>query len=187
MPSILFEKENGANLHHQLNVNYSAYFFYTDSYLFNHIIHLYSYFLQVMGLGSIIVGALTLSTVVSKIDTDRIKPLMDTITADGAQPIVALKIFVTAGVLIIILSLLVVILYVLGSESTRRLVLFMVGIDQSGKNIACNIKFIRTVSYHMNECKHKKRIEHSDYLGTSYFMFLYQKIKLTKQLRWIKG
>lgn len=87
-----------------------------------------------MGLGSIIVGALTLSTVVSKFDTDRIKPLMDTITADGNQPIVALKnmsdLFVIAGVIIIILSLLVEILYVLGSRRTRGFVLFMVGIDQ---------------------------------------------------------
>lgn len=87
-----------------------------------------------MGLGSIIVGALTLSTVVSKFDTDRIKPLMDTITADGNQPIVALKnmsdLFVIAGVIIIILSLLVEILYVLGSRGTRGFVLFMVGIDQ---------------------------------------------------------
>lgn len=87
-----------------------------------------------MGLGSIIVGALTLSTVVSKFDTDRIKPLMDTITTDGNQPIVALKnmsdLFVIAGVIIIILSLLVEILYVLGSRRTRGFVLFMVGIDQ---------------------------------------------------------
>lgn len=87
-----------------------------------------------MGLGSIIVGALTLSTVVSKFDTDRIKPLMDTITADGIQPIVALKnmsdLFVIVGVFIMILSLPVVILYVLGSETKRNLILLMVGIDQ---------------------------------------------------------
>lgn len=108
-------------------------FFYTDSYVFNLIIHLYSYFLQVMGLGSIIVAALTLSTVVSKFDTDRIKPLMDTITADGVQPIVALKnmsdLLVIVGVFIIILSLLVVILYIHGDKTIRSFVRFMVGIE----------------------------------------------------------
>lgn len=87
-----------------------------------------------MGLGSIIVGALTLSTVVSKFDTDGIKPLMDTITADGIQPLVALKnmsnLFVFVGVLIIIMSLPVVILYVSGGQQTRSLVIFMVSINQ---------------------------------------------------------
>lgn len=42
-----------------------------------------------MGFVSIMVGALTLN--VSKIDTDRIKPLMDAITADGIQPLSAVK------------------------------------------------------------------------------------------------
>lgn len=84
-------------------------------------------------MGSIIVGALTLLTVVSKFDTDRIKPLMDTITADGIQPIVALKnisnLFVIVGVIIVILSLPAVFI-VRGNENTRMLGIFMVSIDQ---------------------------------------------------------
>lgn len=43
-----------------------------------------------MGVGGIMVGVLTLSNV-SKIDTDRIKPLMDAITANGIQPLSAVK------------------------------------------------------------------------------------------------
>lgn len=84
-------------------------------------------------MGSIIVGALTLLTVVSKFDTDRIKPLMDTITADGIQPIVAVKnisnLFVIVGVIIVILSLPAVFI-VRGNENTRMLGIFMVSIDQ---------------------------------------------------------
>lgn len=85
-------------------------------------------------MGSIIIGALTLLNVVSKFNTDRIKPLMDTITADGVQPVVALKdmsdLFVIAGVLITILSLAVVILYIRGGTQTRTFAIFLVSIYQ---------------------------------------------------------
>lgn len=87
-----------------------------------------------MGLGSIIVGAMIYHNVVSKLDTDRTKPFMDTITADGIQPIVALNnvssLFVIVGVFIVTLSLHLVILYVLGGQQIRIWVLFVVSIDQ---------------------------------------------------------
>lgn len=81
----------------------------------------------------IIIGSVALSNL-SKIDTDNIKPLMDTITVDAIQPLGAVKyvcsLFIVVGVLIIFAIPLVVVVFVCGDGRIRLYLLIMVSIDQ---------------------------------------------------------
>lgn len=81
----------------------------------------------------IIIGSVALSNL-SKIDTDNIKPLMDTITVDAIQPLGAVKyvcsLFILVGVLIIFAIPLVVVVFVCGDGRIRLYLLIMVSIDQ---------------------------------------------------------
>lgn len=79
------------------------------------------------------VGVLTLSNV-SKIDTDRIKPLMDAITANGIQPLSAVKLLsilcAIVGVSIFVLILPAGIMIICAAGRIRKCGLVMVSIDQ---------------------------------------------------------
>lgn len=81
----------------------------------------------------IIIGSVALSNL-SKIDTDNIKPLMDTITVDAIQPLGAVKyvcsLFIVVGMLIIFAIPLVVVVFVCGDGRIRLYLLIMVSIDQ---------------------------------------------------------
>lgn len=84
-----------------------------------------------MGFVSIMVGALALN--VSKIDTDRIKPLMDAITADGIQPLSAVKLLSIlceiVGVSLIVLILPGIVIHCTAGQISEY-GLVMVSIDQ---------------------------------------------------------
>lgn len=79
------------------------------------------------------VGGLALEKV-SKIDTDHIKPLMDTITVDAIQPLGAVKnlfsLFVVSETIMFIAIVLVFVAFVYNVCRLRLPVLFTVSIDR---------------------------------------------------------
>lgn len=91
-----------------------------------------------IGAGSIMVGVLTLSNV-SKIDTDRIKPLMDAITANGIQPLSAVKLLsivcAIVGVSIFVLVLPAGIMILCATGRIRKCGLVMVENEIKSKMI----------------------------------------------------
>lgn len=81
----------------------------------------------------LIFGAVAYSNV-SKIDTDNIKPLMDTITVDAIQPLGAVKyvciLTITVGLMIFSMIQFVCYVFLCGDGRIRLYVLVMVSIGQ---------------------------------------------------------
>lgn len=93
----------------------------------------FSYFLQVSGLACIVLGALAHSEA-SDIDTDRIEPLMDTITMKAIQPLGVVKnlsiILILLGVFIVLITILAIVVILYGAVHSTKFVQVRVSIYQ---------------------------------------------------------